>query len=227
MVLDYGHEPCYCRYWVEIWPRRKKPDTFAHPKRRIKVFLREIQHNALCILFLGLAQFRADCPRTSALNRFDFHRNIVQKSVEGFDTGSIRLRPKHNPMALFPKHIQNDSLIVSLAYSIYAFLLGEFVLRMHCTHTARLSVVRNINIIIILKKTKILVIILFAQQIGTPHLASLVHSTLLSHNTRRRVESALYEDKGSRQQFKGSVIRFLARTLLKCMGEEKYGLFSS
>lgn len=79
--------------------------------------------------------------KPDAFNRFDFHRDVVQKAVKGLDARHIRFRTEHNPVTALPQYIQDGSFIISLAHTIGAFLLGEFVLCMYSTHAARLLTV--------------------------------------------------------------------------------------
>jgi len=68
-------------------------------------------------------------------------------------------------MATFPQNIQDAPFIVSLTHSISTFLLCKLVQSMHSTNAARLDVVRNVKIIIILEQPEVFVVVFLALQI--------------------------------------------------------------
>ena len=117
------------------------------------------------MLFFGLKQFCADSPKTVALDCLDFHWDIIQVSVEGFDTRDIRFRTEHHPMPSPPQHIQDGTFIITLAHVIDPFRLGVFVLYVYSTNTARFFIARNLKIITILEQPEEFFVVFLTLQI--------------------------------------------------------------
>ena len=138
------------------------------------LILRKIQDHTTRMLFHGGSQFRTHRPGSIPFNRFDFHGHIIQKAITDFDPhGRICFRFQYDSITCFSENIDNHSFIIAPPHPADSLLFIKLMQFVNSTDTARIFIVRNINIIIILRKSKKLTIVFFALNIGAPHLLSL------------------------------------------------------